>query len=87
MVAVSFCPGEEANMSIEMNRMIEDRFKYDLPIAAHKQCHEDVSLLFKKFTVNLVMLLPDCREHSESLAALDEACFWAHAAVAKHGEN
>lgn len=66
---------------------IERRFTHHVP--ADKQVrnrHDLTRNFFKQFARGLVEVLPEGREKSLAFTALEEASFWAHAAVARDGK-
>lgn len=64
---------------------IERRFTYHRPVGDKIMDHDDIRLEFKRFALLLRERLPAGREKSLAFTALEEASFWAHAAVAREG--
>jgi len=66
---------------------IENRFRHHPPTgnkgAQHEAVRGDLERLAKKFQKTL----PDGREKSLVLTKLEEAMFWANAAIARHDES
>lgn len=65
---------------------IERRFTYHRPEGRKVQGHEDIRSRFKAFAYTLADTLPPGREKSLAFTALEEASFWAHAAIARDGK-
>jgi hypothetical protein len=65
---------------------IERRFTYHRPEGRKVQDHDDVRREFKAFASDVLSALPGGREKSLAFTALEEASFWAHAAVAREGK-
>ena len=63
------------------------RFTHHVP-ATEQVCetHDAVREGFKEFALALLPSLPDGREKSLAATALEEASFWAHAAIAREGK-
>lgn len=69
-----------------MNQPELDRiFDYHEPDDEKQLAHEQVRALFKDVGKTLSNL-PSGRERSLALTKLEEASFWAHAAIARDGE-
>lgn len=49
--------------------------------------HAEVQRSCKELTVYLTSLCPDSREKSLALTKVEEAMFWASAAIARHDTN
>jgi hypothetical protein len=62
---------------------IDRRFTYHRPEGQKVTDHDDVRREFKVFADGLAALLPESREKSLAFTALEEASFWAHAAIAR----
>lgn len=65
---------------------IERRFTYHRPEGAKIEGHEDVRRDFKAWANQLNQVLPPGREAALAFTALEEASFWAHAAIARSGK-
>lgn len=64
---------------------IERRFTYHRPEGQKVDDHNDIRRVFKEFALGLAEL-PEGREKSLAFTALEEASFWAHAAIAREGK-
>lgn len=65
---------------------LDRRFDYHPPITDEKRrTHEQVRQSCKALAVDLNWRLPDGREKALAMTALEEAMFWANAAVARQG--
>ena len=63
------------------------RFTHHVPATEQvRATHDYVREEFKAFALQLIPELPDGREKSLAATALEEASFWAHAAVARAGK-
>ena len=66
---------------------MSDRFKYHRPpndriVQLHEVVREQVAIAANAWEANL----PECRERSLAITKLEEAMFWANAAIARnHG--
>lgn len=65
---------------------IERRFTYHRPEGAKVAQHDDIRTQFKVWADMLNERLPAGREKSLAFTALEEASFWAHAAIARDGK-
>ena len=65
---------------------IERRFTHHTPDEERAKSHNHVRADFKEFATQLAEDLPESREKSLAFTALEEASFWAHAAVAREGK-
>ena len=63
---------------------IDRRFDYHAPDGPKRIMHEDVRTSVKHVAVDFVAMLPEGREKSLALTALEEALFWANAAIARN---
>ena len=65
---------------------ITRRFTYHRPEGQKVTDHENVRIWFKAWAQSLNAKLPAGREASLAFTALEEASFWAHAAIAREGK-
>lgn len=65
----------------EINR----RFSHHVPDAARIAIQEQIRANFRNLATGLTEVLPESREKSLMVTALEEAMFWANAAVARDG--
>jgi hypothetical protein len=63
---------------------IARRFVYHPPNEATRDLHDRVRELDLEHATTLVGMLPPSRERSLAVTALEEAGFWAHAAIARN---
>lgn len=66
---------------------IVNRFSYHAPDAERVKQHEAVRRDVGNLAISLDMNLPPSREKSLALTKLEEAMFWANAAIARQGES
>lgn len=59
------------------------RFDYHRPDEATAPDHVEARGLCRDLAVDLVRLLPACRETSLAMTKLEEVLFWANAAIAR----
>lgn len=63
------------------------RFTHHVPLDQQvRDQHDRVREEFKAFAEDVMLDLPEGREKSLAFTALEEASFWAHAAVARAGK-
>jgi hypothetical protein len=62
---------------------IEHRFKYHKPDAEKAALHQIARARCRGVADDLNDLLPECREKSLVMTKLEEAMFWANAAIAR----
>jgi hypothetical protein len=62
---------------------IDHRLSYYAPDEDARAKHEAVRAAAKEFGYRLAELLPECREKSLAITSLEEAGFWANAAIAR----
>lgn len=65
---------------------IARRFTYHRPEGEKVDQHDDIRGVFLFWATELAERLPEGREKSLALTALEEASFWAHAAIAREGK-
>jgi hypothetical protein len=63
---------------------IDRRFDYHAPDAGKKVLHETARSQAKATAEEWAEMLPESREKSLALTALEEALFWANAAIARN---
>jgi hypothetical protein len=66
---------------------LADRFIYHPPSSAGKDRHADLSAKILAAALSLDVTCPPCREKSLAMTKLEEAKFWASAAVARNPET
>ena len=62
---------------------LEHRFTYHAPTGEARDLHHDLRIVVKRLAKELAFLLPAGREKSLAITHLEEASFWAHAAIAR----
>lgn len=62
---------------------LETRFTYHPPHGDQPQRYNDLREKFKSLAYTIVNNTPESREQSLALTALEEACFWTNAAIAR----
>lgn len=65
---------------------IERDFTYHRPEGEKIEKHQDIRLAFKVWATELAERLPAGREKSLAFTKLEEASFYAHAAIAREGK-
>lgn len=65
---------------------IEHRFDYHRPNAEAVKLHEGVREVLKEVALSFDSNLPDGREKAVAITKLEEAMFWANAAIARNKE-
>lgn len=63
---------------------IERRFIYHPPREGQPEIYEAVRSQAKSYATWIVHHTPSSREQSHAITALEEAVFWANAAIARH---
>lgn len=62
---------------------LDHRFTYHAPTGRARELHDVTRLNFRSFAISMTSNLPAGREKSLAVTALEEASFWAHAAIAR----
>lgn len=68
-----------------MDEDLENRFTYHAPKEGQSEKYEHLRLIAKGVAYQIKELTPSSREQSLALTHLEEAVFWANAAIARHG--
>lgn len=68
---------------MELIEATDDRFKHHTPTPEKITWHETIRSDIASITRYWEIQIPDCRERSIALTKLEEAMFWANAAVAR----
>lgn len=63
---------------------LDNRFSYHSPDDRKMQLHQGIRFMVKAAAGLFDRHLPDSREKSLATAKLEEAMFWANAAIARH---
>jgi hypothetical protein len=63
---------------------IEKRFNYHQPTGNKVAVHENVRSVYRQLAHDMVEALPDSREKSLAITALEESLMWANAAIARN---
>lgn len=63
---------------------VNNRFSYHSPTPAKVEDHQDVRELLKNAAHTFDVMLPEGREKSLAITKLEEAMFWANAAIARN---
>lgn len=69
-------------MSIDLNE-IDRRFNHHPPDTDRIEKHQGIRTAFKYVAQVVVVQTPSSREQSLAITALEEAAFWANAAIAR----
>ena len=67
-----------------VNKDIENRFTYHPPLEGQAQKYMQIRANCKAVAEGIDKLCPDSREKSLAITKLEEAVFWANAAIARH---
>lgn len=67
-----------------MNPQIENNFKYHAPQPGQPEIYRSIREKAKELAYLIDELSPNSREKSLSMTNLEQAVFWAHAAVARN---
>ena len=63
---------------------IEHRFSYHAPSESKRVVHENVRMVYRQLAHEVSDTLPESREKSLALTALEESLMWANAAIARN---
>lgn len=66
------------------NEEFDKRFTYHLPKGDQTGRYKDIRAMAKDFALAIDNMCPDSREKSISLTKIEEASFWANAAIARN---
>ncbi len=72
------------NKSDFRTKQIENNFTYHAPKEGQPRLYEDIRGMVKTTALTLVAICPESRELSVALTKLEEAVFWANAAIARN---
>lgn len=61
------------------------RFTYHQPSEDKPALHQSIRSTAKEFALFIIINTPESREQSLALTKLEEAVFWANAAIARRG--
>jgi hypothetical protein len=67
-----------------MAQDIEKRFTYHTPFGDQAERYQEIRDLAKKLAYLIAEKTPDSREQSLALTNLEQAVFWANAAIARN---
>lgn len=73
--------------TVTMHDEIHERFKHHPPTPERIESHQVIRNTSEDLAHVYVDILPDSREKSLALTALQEAAMWANAALAIHGPD
>lgn len=62
---------------------VRRRFQHYAPSPETTEVHHEVRRTVRTAASNLADILPECREKSLAITALEEAMYWANAAIAR----
>lgn len=66
---------------------LDKRFNYHAPDEDKASCHQAVREAARRMAVSVLQATPKGREQSLALTKIEEAMFWANAAVARGTER
>jgi hypothetical protein len=61
----------------------DTRFSYHAPKGNQAKRYETIRSEARAFSLVVASLVPDCREFSLAMTKIEEAVFWANAAIAR----
>lgn len=67
-----------------MDYELDTRFDYHAPTPDRTRAHERVRSYLKQMAQEFDLTLPESREKTIAITKLEEAMFWANAAIARH---
>lgn len=70
---------------MNQNPQIEKAFTYHAPKPGQPEVYTQIREAAKKLAYTLDAKIPDSREKSLALTNLEQAVFWANAAIARNG--
>lgn len=73
------------DVSKEMNERLDNDFTYHAPKSGQPEIYETMRAAAKGLATFIVKQTPPSREQSLALTKIEEAVFWANAAIARHG--
>ena len=68
----------------EINKQIENNFKYHAPKGGQPQKYEEIRNMANAYAELLDNLCPDSREKSIAFTKLEECVMWANASIARN---
>jgi len=74
-------------MNHDTEAEINNRFTYHAPHGNQADRYMEIRETARGFAFDLLRLVPDSRERSLALTKLEEAVFWANAAIARREEE
>lgn len=66
---------------------LDNRFDHHPPDEAKIKAHQNMRRVFRFAASAADQAMPDCREKSLAMTALEEAMFWANAGIARLGPD
>ena len=69
----------------EFDEDLENRFTYHAPKEGQPAIYGEIRDMAKMFAYHIKRVTPYSREQSLALTQLEDAVFWANAAIARHG--
>lgn len=67
-----------------MNPQIENNFSYHAPKPGQPEIYQEIREKAKEFAYLIEGLVPNSREKSLAMTNLEQAVFWANAAIARN---
>jgi hypothetical protein len=71
-------------MDLDIADRIERDFSYHAPSGDQPERYAMIRKIAKHIATHLLEVCPDCRERSLAITKLEEAVFWANAAIARN---